>query len=86
MAVGRNSERRREVGVVIKGLYRKDPCGVGTILYLDIMTHQHMVMILILILQMLPLKWLREIHWLSALASTMACELRIISRKSNFSK
>ena len=37
---------RREVGVVIKGLYRTDPCGVGTILYLDCMTINIMVMIL----------------------------------------
>ena len=37
---------RREVGVAIKGLYRKDPCGVGTILDLDRMTISLMVMIL----------------------------------------
>ena len=39
-------KQRREVGVAIKGLYRKDPCGVGTILYLDRMTISLMVMIL----------------------------------------
>ena len=37
---------RREVGVAIKGLYRKDPCHVGTILYLDRMTINSIVMIL----------------------------------------